>query len=320
MLDYWKYNCLDADESRSRLGSVLRSHRLQIMGATSKFRANICHLGDSRMSMTRLSYGAAVCVEPQPEPGFWIMSVPIRGSVRVSHSSRDIHSSPGVASMISSSSPVAGYWQEGTEQAVFRLSGVLLKEAAQTLGMAEADIHSCQPMAVPLAAHLGLLPACLDAMIKLNTSDLPFASQNLLEKQWHMLAMLIAQAAVSGQLMPDRHQDRQALPSHTLRKILDAQAWVDRTLLRDEVIDVHALAQYMGLTLRPLQILMRKHQNMTAHQFLESRRLVYARHLLQNARMNVAEAALSAGFNHLGRFAKKYTDSFGISPKGDRLH
>jgi AraC-like DNA-binding protein len=320
MLDYWKYNCLDADESRSRLGGVLRSHRLQVMGATNKFRANICHLGDSRMSMTRLSYGAAVCVEPKPEPGFWIMSVPIRGSVRVSHSARDIHSRPGVASMISSNSPVAGYWQEGTEQAVFRLNGVLLQEAAQTLGMAQADIHPCQPMAFPLAAHLGLLPACLDAMIKLNTTDLPLASQNLLEKQWHMLAMLIAQAAISRQLMPDHHSDRQDLSSQALKKILDAQTWIDHRLSREEEVDVHTLAQHMGLALRPLQILMRKHQNMTAHQFLEHRRLVYARHLLQNARMNVAEAALSAGFNHLGRFAQKYTHSFGISPKGDRRH
>ena len=319
MLDYWNHNFLDADQSRVRLGGVLRSHRLQVMQSGRKFRAKISYLGDSRMSMTRLSYGAAVCIEPRPEPGFWIISLPISGSVRVSHSSRDIHSRPGIASMISSSSPVAGYWQEGAEQAVFRLNGSLLQEAALTLGMSTNDLSSCQPVAFPLGANLGLLPACLDSLIKFNVADMTLVSQSLLEKQWQMLSMLIAQAALNHQLTCN-YQEQPILNRLATVKILDAQAWIDQMLVREEAVDVNALAQHMGLATRSLQIMMQKNHNMTAHQFIQSRKLIYARQLLRTTKATVAEAALTAGFNHFGRFAKTYAYLFGTSPKHDKEH
>jgi AraC-like DNA-binding protein len=317
MLHAWKHASLDPDDSRQSVSRVLRRHRLRINGQGHAFQARIEHLGNERLSLTRLSYGSPVDVEPEPEPGFWVISLPLRGRVDVlAHGSR-VETRPGIASMISSDMPVCGRWDVGARQAVFRLPQGLLHEAADTIGLRLDPQASRRPFGLPIGPHLGVLPGMLDALIALDMDRCALVPQALLERQWDALADLLAQAAVS--VLADGGQTPRALPPDArLRRLEDAQAWLQDALEHHDQPDVHALAAHMDLSLRALQELMRRHKGMTAHQFIEQARLLRARHLLRSSSMRVSEVALACGFGHFGRFAARYGATFGIAPARDR--
>ncbi len=317
MLHSWKLASTDPDDSRQSVGRVLRRHRLRVKGPGPHFQAQIEHRGNERMSLTCLSYGSAVEVEPEPVPGFWVISLPLRGRVDVLAKGARIESRPGFASMISSDMPVCGHWDTGARQAVFRLHQDLLSEAAQTIGAQVDPLAGRRPFGLTIGPQLGALPGMLDALIALDTEQYVADSHTLLEHQWDAMADLLAQAAVSVLAIGgDTHRPAQA--DTTLRRIADAHAWLQDSLERHDQPDVHALAAHMGLSLRSLQELMRRHRGMTAFQFIEQRRLMRARHLLRSSSMRVSEVALTCGFGHFGRFAAKYAATFGIAPAQDR--
>lgn len=317
MLHSWKHESTDPDDSRQNVSRVLRRHRLRIKGPVPKFQARIEHLGNERMSLTRLSYGSAVDVEPEPVPGFWVISLPLRGRVDVLATGSRVESRPGIASMIASDLPVCGQWDTGARQAVFRLHQDLLSEAADTMGAQVDPLVRRRPFGLTIGPHLGVLPRMLDALIALDAERCVATPQALLEHQWDGMADLLAQAAVSV-LAGDGETRQPSRADAPLRRLADAHAWLQDALERHDQPDVHALATYMGLSLRSLQELMRRHRGMTAYQFIEQERLLRARRLLHGTSMRVSEVALTCGFGHFGRFSAKYATAFGIAPAQDR--
>ncbi|MCZ4314612.1 helix-turn-helix transcriptional regulator [Comamonadaceae bacterium G21597-S1] len=319
MLQAWKHASTDPDDSRQNVSRVLRRHRLRIKGPVPQLQTQIDHLGNERMSLTRLSYGSAVDVEPEPVPGFWVISLPLRGRVDVLAKDARIESRPGIASMISSDMPVCGQWDTGARQAVFRLHQDVLHEAADTMGARVDPLARRRPFLLAMGPHLGLLPGMLDALITLDTDRCTAMPHALLERQWNGLAELLAQAAVdtlSGRGQEQRTASR--ADDARLRRLADAQAWLVDAMQRHDLPDVHALAAHMGLSLRSLQELVRRHRGMTAYQFIEQVRLLRARHLLRSSSARVSEVALMCGFGHFGRFAAKYAAAFGVAPGQDR--
>lgn len=168
MLNTWNHSSLDADESRLRMGRVLRRHRLRIHGPARCFRAEMEHIGNESMSMTRLSYGTAVDVEAEPERGFWIFSLPLRGRVVVRSDGLRSDSRPGFASVISSESTGYGRWETGARQAIFRLREDLIKEAADSAGLCFDTVSSHRLLGLPIGPQLGVLPGVLDTLIRLD--------------------------------------------------------------------------------------------------------------------------------------------------------
>jgi transcriptional regulator GlxA family with amidase domain len=67
---------------------------------------------------------------------------------------------------------------------------------------------------------------------------------------------------------------------------------------------------------RSLQAGFAAHRGYSAMSFLRERRLMLARTRLLMARpgTTVAQIALSCGFEHLGRFSKRYRERFGENP------
>ncbi len=317
MLHTWNHSSLDADETRLRMGSVLRRHRLRVHGPARCFRAEMEHIGSESMSMTRLSYGTAVDVEGEPERGFWIFSLPLRGRVVVQSDGLRFDSRPGFASLISSQSTGYGRWETGARQAIFRLHEDLLKEAADSAGLCFDTVSSRRLLGLPIGPQLGVLPGLLDALIRLDVDSGHTPPGALLERQWHNAAVMIAQAVVGSNVetVGSANWGAQVRPG---RRLLEAETWLRDTIAAYELPDVHALARHLGLSLRALQLLIRQQLGMTTHQFIEEFRLRQARRLLRHSSISVGDAAVACGFNHLGRFAASYFRLFAVTPSCDR--
>lgn len=313
MLNAWKHASSDPDESRHSVSQVLRRHRLCLKGPAQGFRAEIDHLGDARLSLTRLSYGSAVDVEPEPEPGSWVISLPLRGRVDVLTTDAHVRTGPGLASMIRSDLRVRGVWGAGARQAVFRLRQDVMAEAADLLGAVIDPYKTRRPFGLVIGPQLGVFPGLLASVIGLDLDRCVSVPPGMLELQWNTLTDMLAQAAVgaltSGDvpLQPSSNDSAQ-------RRLLETDAWLMDAVQRHDAPDVHALAAHLGLSLRSLQQLVRKHRGMTAYQLIEQARLRHARRLLRASSMNVSEVALACGFAHFGRFAAKYATTFGLVP------
>jgi len=317
MLNTWSHSSVDDDEARLRMGNVLRRHRLRVHGPVGCFRADMEHIGTARMSMTRLSYGTAVDVEGEPERGFWMFSLPLRGRVVVQSDGLRFDSRPGFASLISSQSSGYGRWETGARQAIFRLHEDLLKEAADSAGLCFDTVSSRRLLGVPIGPQLGVLPGLLDTLIRLDVDSCRRLPSALLERQWHNAATMIAQAVVGSdpETASSVNWGAQVRPG---RRLLEAETWLRDTIAAGEVPDVHALARHLGLSLRTLQLLTRQQRGMTAHQFIEEFRLHHARRLLRHSSASVRDVAIACGFNHLGRFAASYFQRFTVTPNSDR--
>lgn len=317
MLHTWNHSSLDADETRLRMGSVLRRHRLRVHGPTRSFLAEMEHIGNENMSMTRLSYGTAVDVEAEPEPGFWIFSLPLRGRVVVRSDGLRFDSRPGFASVISSESNGYGRWETGARQAIFRLREDLLKEAAESAGLCFDTVSSRRLLGLPIGPQLGVLPGLLDTLIKLDVDYCRRLPGELLERQWHNAAIIIAHAVVGStvETVSNANWGAQVRPG---RRLLEAETWLRDTIAAHDFPSVHALASHLSLSLRALQLLIRQQRGMTTHQFIEGFRLRQARRLLRHPSVSVRDAAVACGFNHLGRFAASYFRLFAVTPSRDR--
>jgi AraC-like DNA-binding protein len=115
---------------------------------------------------------------------------------------------------------------------------------------------------------------------------------------------------------PNTKKERLALaPDHAVRR---AEA-----LLRErscEEITINSIAREAGISLRQMQDLFRRTHGLSPHAYLTRLRLEQAHlHLMgKTPAPSVTEAALTAGFGHLGRFPQTYRNRFGRLPSQSR--
>jgi AraC-like DNA-binding protein len=82
----------------------------------------------------------------------------------------------------------------------------------------------------------------------------------------------------------------------------------------DERLDLETLAQEAHVSSRHFSRSFRRAFGETPHQYLLSRRLERARHLLRTTEHSVAEICLSVGFQSVGSFTTTFTRRVGVSP------
>jgi AraC-like DNA-binding protein len=115
---------------------------------------------------------------------------------------------------------------------------------------------------------------------------------------------------------PSQSKESRALaPDHAVRR---AEALL-RERYGDE-ITVGEIAREAGISLRQMQDLFRRTHGLSPHAYLTRLRLEQA-HLHLMGKMpapSVTEAALTAGFGHLGRFPQTYRNRFGRLPSQSR--
>jgi AraC-like DNA-binding protein len=96
------------------------------------------------------------------------------------------------------------------------------------------------------------------------------------------------------------------------RHLLRARDLVDSRY--DEPLDLRRLAREAHVSPRHFSRSFRRVFGETPHQYLLSRRLERARHLLRTTEMPVAEICLDVGFASVGSFTTTFTRQIGVSP------
>lgn len=105
-----------------------------------------------------------------------------------------------------------------------------------------------------------------------------------------------------------------AVTDGSLHRLARLSGWVDAHLAEDLTLD--RLCAVTGMSWRALQKAMLAVHGQTPLEFVNARRLVAARRLLQgsSSQAQIATIALDCGFRHLGRFAAAYRTAFGELP------
>ncbi len=102
--------------------------------------------------------------------------------------------------------------------------------------------------------------------------------------------------------------DKQAVfPAHKLA------AYIDETLLMDETLS--SIVSKFGLSERQLRRVFVQTFGVEPKQYITSRRLLFAKQLLQDTKLPITDIAFSAGFNGRGRLTINMKRSYGFTPE-----
>jgi transcriptional regulator GlxA family with amidase domain len=85
-----------------------------------------------------------------------------------------------------------------------------------------------------------------------------------------------------------------------------------------EPIGQAELADYVGITVRQLQRLFRRHLGCTPSRYYLQIRLARARELLRQTGLSLVEISVLTGFVASSHFSKTYKDYFGCTPSQER--
>lgn len=101
-------------------------------------------------------------------------------------------------------------------------------------------------------------------------------------------------------------------PARLERHLLRARDLVDSRY--EEPLDLEALARAAHVSPRHFSRSFRRTFGETPYQYLLSRRMERARHLLRTTDLQVAEICLSVGFTSVGSFTTTFARHVGVSP------
>ena len=100
------------------------------------------------------------------------------------------------------------------------------------------------------------------------------------------------------------------------RHLLRARDLADRSF--SEPLDLEALAREAHVSSRHFSRSFRRTFGETPYQYLLTRRLERARHLLRTTELSVAEICLEVGFTSVGSFTTTFRRRVGVSPTAYR--
>jgi AraC-like DNA-binding protein len=100
------------------------------------------------------------------------------------------------------------------------------------------------------------------------------------------------------------------------RHLLDARDFADRGYA--DPLDLEALARAANVSPRHLSRSFRRVFGETPYQYLLTRRLERARHLLRTTDRSVAQICLDVGFTSVGSFTTTFTRRVGVTPTAYR--
>jgi AraC-like DNA-binding protein len=106
------------------------------------------------------------------------------------------------------------------------------------------------------------------------------------------------------------------LPAPLARHLLRARDLVDSRYA--EPLDLGALARAAHVSPRHLSRSFRRTFGETPYQYLLTRRIERARHLLRTTSLRVAEVCLAVGFTSVGSFTTTFRRHVGVSPTAYR--
>lgn len=311
--DRWRlFDTADLDEARECCARVFNPHHLRVVGTQQRLQARMDHARLGALSLNRLTWGAAVDVDPDRLGVYYLLSVPVRGQATFRHGGQVVELSPRQAGLVSAAPRFRFTADAGFEQVVLRLERSTIDQAWQALAgrppAAPIDFTCALPMG-------GSVWQALDPALRLVAAGLrgEFDALGLAH-----LAARIEDQLVMALLLHQPHS------LSCLATVPDAaaprlQRRAEEWLLehQDEPITLARAARACGVAARTLQASFQRSRGMGPMQWLREARLAAVRASLLSAaeaRPSIAQTALRHGFTHLGEFGRAYRQRFDESP------
>lgn len=298
----------DLDEVRHQGSQVFCDHRLQLCDGSPALDAQVFYRPLRRLGLGRMSYGAAVDIDPGALQTFYLLQIPLRGHERVACDGRAFDTDRHCASLVSPWQRLQMRHETDTEKLFLRVDAGALRQLAQREWPGEPTpqlLNALDWQQPRLHSLRRLLEWLFEEASCGQLLDQPALAEQV--ERSVMLALLHAAADT----MPAPPQERIIRPGFVRRAVecIHTRA--------SEPLSVGDIAEAVGVSKRTLYAGFRQYVGDTPLAYLKAARLDGVRADLLGARErreSVSDIALRWGFFHLGQFAADYRRRFGERP------
>jgi AraC-like DNA-binding protein len=303
----------DIDDVRDRTSRILKPHDLWLVNRNDKVRAEMHGTTFGNLSVSLLTYGADVEIDPGSFDRFLTIQIPISGSARLWLDDEEIAFSTGQGVIIAPDRRCRLTYSADCRQLILRVSRETLERVAE--GWMGARVRGGDLAFDPRLVLDGAAGASWNAMIAYLMSNSVARDQPRLSTKFApRLEELVVEHLLVWQ--PNGISDRIAagpspIPRHVRRaeELMRADTSIQLTLSE--------IAQHAGVSVRSLSQGFQQFRGVTPMAMLRAIRLEKVRADLLSAQYgaSVTDIATRHGFSHLGRFAGFYRKRFGESPR-----
>jgi AraC-like DNA-binding protein len=299
----------DFEAMHARLSTVLKPHGLRKL-SDLPVSGIICRARLNRISFNVLRIGPSVEVAPGALEDFFLVQIPIVGTVELSVGSEQIKCESTTAAVISPGERLRLRWSDNCTQLILQIPRDAMEAClAQRLGRRSGTALRFQT-AFDLNASAGReWRQLLDLAVRSVDHDGVLSREPVCSNLEDLLlsALLAAQPHSHVEALQQRYD---TAPFYIVR----AEREMRRQLR--EASTVAGLASAAGVSERTLHLGFRRFRGTTPMRRLLALRLHEARRLLRNPQpeTTVARIATEFGFHQFGRFAATYREMFGELP------
>ena len=314
----------DVDEAADQVGRIFCPHRLTPLQAAAPDFHAVHNCADfDGFSISYVSYGGSVSIDPGCLDRFFLLQVPVTGSALVKTAAREIESRPGAAaSLLSPTIPTQMVWRDGCAQLILLVERSLVEQRAAALAGSAVRTIEFEPVVDLSTQAAQALRAQIETLVDLAERNGPHRRTSALATADRREALL--DALLTGQ----RHGLSDAITTFSGRiETLPGALKRARDCLHAnamEPLDLPRLAEAAGIGVRALQLGFQRHFGVSMSQMLLDIRLAHLNARLRSAPPDarIIEIAFDLGFTHLGRMAGAYRAKFGETPSATlrRLH
>lgn len=312
---YERYRTTDPMIAESVITGFLSPHRLVLHGDSHEFAAVGRVAAAGAVSLCSMSYGQEVSVDrPAQDDCYLAVLVPTCGRLAVRLKDENFVATPQRAvAVLSPGQRFHLAWSSDCHVLTLRVDIAALQQALLALSprtrrrplrlrSALVDGAHCYPIwgSVQMLAHVfNSYPA---------HEELPGVLTRQLSEQTVSTLLL----SLDSNYSDDIFNQRKVSSPKSVRVVLDLLDAEPRATLT-----VAELAAEAGISTRALELAFRKEFDTTPRDYVMQARLKRAHDDLTRAvpgATTVTDIALKWGFAHVGRFARRYRESFGINP------
>lgn len=303
----------DLDCARERVAQKFCSHRLDIIGDKSFFRAAHHHVKGAMLSLNYIDYGADVLIDPGELSAFFLIQMPISGFATIRNGKREFGTDSGTGCMLNADRATRMQWWRGCRQLLIQI------DKAPFVAFVERLIERPLPgplifdpvvdFSRPEMTAWRRLANCLFRLAEGAPANPQCNLWHLFQEEQLLECFLRNQPSNISVFLEDRR------PSGAPHYVKRAEAFIRENARRD--ISLCDIAQATGVSARTLQLAYGKTFGVSPMTALVQERMRGARYDLLDDRENrsVTEVALDWGFGHLGRFASLYRRRYGETPR-----
>lgn len=301
-------------DSCRQLGPELSEHRLRCGSGDIDFSLHSAHSRRARMMILR--YGPEVEINSGGFADFFLVQMPLRGSVDILSDGHRLTVEAGQAVVVAPQRELRLRWSRDSEQLILRLPRQLMHEAAGACGSWRSRSGRADGTLGPASRMDGVDYSRWAGLVQGLMSGLPVdgaAAPAWLEDVEFGLALFLLTQQRRLDDAPGPELSNRA-PRAAAEPLAAAERYAMARLCAPLSLEDLALAA--GVSSRTLHLYCKRRFGVGPMVWLRQMRLDAARQKLCSGQdCKITDVAMDHGFGHLGRFSSYYQQRFGELPR-----